>query len=129
MFEKADRLGLNKLIDHIAENGPNSVEAFISVADISQSCLVEQNLLDNKYGNSLGEFRSRLHDAQAEGNNLRGEKEMNDCVVIVLLYKDEHQLLGPKRGSYLDKSPDDTEGSKPEVLKRTGLGGRVQKRV
>ena len=76
---------LDQLIDHVAENGPHSVEPFVRVADVRQTSLVEENLLDDEDGDSLGELRARFHDAQAERDDLRGQEEVNDGIVVVLL--------------------------------------------
>lgn len=64
----------------------------------------------------LGEINAQhaasLHDAQAEGDDLRGEQELDDLLVV-----------------RLDEGPDDAERREPEVLERSRLGHRVEERV
>lgn len=53
MLQKSDCLGLDKLVDHVAEDGPNGVEPFIGMANIGETGLVQQNLLYNEDSNSF----------------------------------------------------------------------------
>ena len=55
------------------------------MADIRQTRLVQQDLLNDEDSNSLGELRPSLHDPQAERDYLRREQEVNHGRVIVLL--------------------------------------------
>ena len=65
MLQETHRLGLNELVDHVAEYGADGVEAFVRVADVRQAGLVEQDLLDDEDGDGLGQLRACFHDAQA----------------------------------------------------------------
>jgi len=62
MLKEPDSLSLNELIYHITQHSSDSVEAFLGMADIGQAGLVKKNFLDNKDGNSFGEFGTCLHD-------------------------------------------------------------------
>ena len=85
VLEQSDRLGLHKLVNHVAQHGTDSVEAFIGMADVGEPGLVQKNLLDNKDGHRFGEFRACFHDPQAKGDDLGREQKVDDGVVVVLL--------------------------------------------
>ena len=77
----------NELVDDFAKDSDDGKKAFICVADIRETCFVKKNLLNDEDGNRLGELGARFHDAQAEGNNLGGQQEVYDGIVVVLLEK------------------------------------------
>lgn len=112
MLEEPDCLLLHQLRDHIAENGAHSVEPLVRRADIRQANVVQQYFLHDEDRDSLAELGSRLHDAKAEGNNLRSEEEVDNIRRVIL-----HQRT------------DDAQRGEAEVLEGTRLGCRVQKRV
>ena len=85
MLQQADCLGLNKLVDHVAQDGSDSVEPFVGMTDIGETSLIQEDLLYNEDGNSLRKLRSRLHNAQAKGYNFRRQQEVNNSVVVILL--------------------------------------------
>ena len=85
MFEQPNRLRLDELVDHVAEDGADGEEALVSVANIGQPRFVEQDLLDDEDGDRLGELGTCLHDAEAERDDLGRKKEVYDRVVVVLL--------------------------------------------
>lgn len=89
MLQQTNSLRLDKLINHIAENGTHGIKSLVGVADIRQASLVQQDLLNDEDGDGFREFRPCLHDAEAKGYNFRGEKEVDDGVVVVLLVKNE----------------------------------------
>jgi len=62
VLKEPDSLSLNKLIYHITQHSSDSVEAFIGMADISEASLVKEDFLNNKDGDSFGEFGTCLHD-------------------------------------------------------------------
>lgn len=112
MLEQPGCLRLHELCDHITKDGPNGIEALIGGTYVSKPIVVEQNLLDDKDGNRLAKLGASLHDPQAEGDNLRRQKEVDDLRRIVL-----------------DQRTNNSQTRKAEVLERSGLGGRVQERV
>jgi hypothetical protein len=63
MLQQPNRLSLYKLIDHVAQHGADRIEPFVCMANIRQSCLVEQDLLDDKDGDGFGELRASFHYA------------------------------------------------------------------
>ena len=85
MLEQADRLSLDKLIDHVAQDSADRVESLVGVADVRQAGLVQEDLLDNEDGDRLRELRACLHDAQTQWDDLRGQEEVDDGSVVVLL--------------------------------------------
>jgi len=89
MFQQSHRLRLHQLRHHVAEHRSDSVESLIGVADVGETGLVEEDLLDDEDGDCLGELRASLHDAQAEGNDLGGKEEVDDLGVVVLLGEGE----------------------------------------
>jgi hypothetical protein len=56
MLEQADSLLLHKLVDHVAEDGADSVEALVSLANICESNVIEKDLLYDEDGNSLAQL-------------------------------------------------------------------------
>lgn len=112
MLEQPCSLLLDQLAHHIAEDGADRVESLIGGADVVQAIIVKEDLLHDEYGDSLAEFGSGLHDAQAERDNFGGQQEVDDLGRVVL-----------------DERANDTETSKPEVLERARLRRRIEKRV
>lgn len=104
MLQEPDGLLVNELSDHITKNSANSVESLVGLADVLQSHVIEQDLLNDEDSNSLAEFRSSLHDTEAERDDLCGEEEVDDfCRVI------------------LDQSADDTKRRQAKVFKGSRL--------
>jgi hypothetical protein len=85
MFEESDRLGLDKLVDHVAEDGTDGEEALVGVTDVGEPGLVKEDLLHNEDRDRLGKFRAGFHDAEAEGDDLGRKEEVYDRVVVILL--------------------------------------------
>jgi hypothetical protein len=112
MFEEADCLLFHKLRNHVAEHSAYSVETLVSLADVGKSSVVQEDLLHDEDGYSFAELRARLHDAQAERNDLRSQQEVDDLSRVVL-----------------DQSANDTQASQTKILERTRLRSGVQERV
>jgi len=51
VLEKSDGLGLDELVDHIAEDRADGVKAFVGVADVREASFVKENLLNDEDGN------------------------------------------------------------------------------
>jgi hypothetical protein len=56
VLQQPSRLLLHELRDHVAEHRANSVETLISSADVVESMIIEEDLLDNEDGNRLAEL-------------------------------------------------------------------------
>ncbi len=56
MFEESDRLRLDELIDHVAKDGADGKKALVGVTDVREACLVEEDLLHDKYCYRFGEL-------------------------------------------------------------------------
>lgn len=112
MLQQTSGLLLHQLADHVAEHGADSVKALVRGTDVVEPVVVQQDLLHDEDGNGLGQLGACLHDAQAEGNDLGGQEEVDDLGRIVL-----------------DESTDDTQTRKPEVLEWARLGGRVEEGI
>lgn len=84
MLEQPHRLLLDELCDHVAQDGADRVESLVGGADICQADIIQQDLLDDKDGHRLAQLRARLHDTQAEGDDLGGEQEVDDVRRVVL---------------------------------------------
>ncbi len=112
MLQKSCSLLLNKLVNHVAENSSDRIEALVSRTNVVQAVVVEQDLLDDKDGNGLAQLRASLHDAQAKWDDLSGEEEVDHIRAVVL-----------------DQGSDNTQGCKAQVLKWAGLRGGVEERV
>jgi len=112
VLEQTDGLLLDQLVDHVAKHGADGVEALVRLTDVGQAGIVEQDLLDDEDRDGLAQLGAGLHDAEAQGDDLRREEEVDH--------------LG---GVVLDQGPDDAQGSQTEVLKWTRLGGGVQEGI
>ena len=64
MLQESHSLGLDQLVDHIAEHCPDSIEAFISLTDVGEAHLVEEDFLDDEDGDGLAQLRAGLHDPE-----------------------------------------------------------------
>ena len=84
VFQQPCRLLLNELRNHIAEYRANSVETLICSANVIQSMIIQEDLLDDKDGNGLAELRACLHNSKAEGNNLRCKEKIDNVRRIIL---------------------------------------------
>jgi hypothetical protein len=78
MLQKPDRLRIHQIVHHRAQDGADGVESLVRLTDVRQAEIVEQDLLDDEDGDCFREFRSGLHDAEAEGDDLGGEEEVDD---------------------------------------------------
>lgn len=112
MLEQANRLLLHQLLHHITEDGAYGVEALVRLTDIVEAHVVEENFLDNENGYSLTELTASLHDAQAQRDDLRGKKEVDDIRRVVL-----------------NERANDTEGSEAQIFERARLGGGIEEWV
>ena len=132
VLEESDRLRLDELVNHVAKDSADGEKAFVGVTDIREASLVKEDLLHDENGNGLGEFRTGLHDAETEGDDLGGKKEMDYGVVVILLRREKGERIDQEataRGAYLDESTDDTEGCEAQVFERTCFGSCVQERI
>jgi hypothetical protein len=112
VLEQSDSLLFHQLIDHVAEDRTDSIKALIGLADVSETNVVQKDLLHNENGHGLAELRSCLHNAQAKRDDLSSQQEVDDFGGIVL-----------------DKGTDDTQRSETEILEWPGLGRGIEKRV
>jgi hypothetical protein len=85
MFQQPHRLSFHQLVDHITQNGSDGIEPLIGMTDIRQSRFIEKDFLNDEDGNGFGEFGACFHDAEAERDDLGGEEEVNDGVIVILL--------------------------------------------
>ena len=109
MLEQPRSLLLHQLGNHVAQDGADGVEALVGGADVVEAVVVEQDLLDDEDGDGFAELRPRLHDAEAEGDDLGGEEEVYDFGRVVL-----------------NQGPDHSERRQAEVLEGTRLRRRVE---
>jgi len=56
MFEESDRLSLDKLIDHVTKDGADGEKSLVSVTDVREPGLVEEDLLHDEDCYCFGEF-------------------------------------------------------------------------
>jgi len=112
MLEQTSRLLLHELGDHIAEHRTHGVETLVRSADIIETVVVQQYLLNNKDGNGLRQLRARLHNPQTKGNDLSGQEKVDDLGRVVF-----------------NKGANDSETGKAKVLEWARLRGGVEERV
>jgi hypothetical protein len=101
MFEQPCRLLFDQLGNHGAEDGSHRVETLVGGADVVQAVIVQQDLLDDKDGNRLAEFRACLHDAQAKRDDFGCEEKVDHFGGVVL-----------------DESADNTQRREAEIFER-----------
>lgn len=65
MLQKAHRLLVDQLSNHVAQHRSDGIEALVSLANVLQAHVVKQDLLDDEDGNCLAELRTSLHDTEA----------------------------------------------------------------
>lgn len=78
MLQEPGSLLFDELVNHVAQDSSNSIEALVGSADIVQSMIVKKNLLHDKNGNSLAQFGPRLHYAEAQRDNFGREEKVDD---------------------------------------------------
>lgn len=78
MLQQAHGLLLHELVHHVTQHSAHGVEALVGLADIGKAGVIEKNLLYNEDSYSLAKLGARLHDAQAQRDNLGSEKEVDD---------------------------------------------------
>lgn len=103
---------LNQLSNHIAEDRTDCVETLIGRTDVVETIVVEQNLLNNENRDRLAELAARLHNTQAQRDDLRRKEEVDNFARVVL-----HQCAN------------NTQRSESEIFERSRLGRRVEERV
>lgn len=108
MLQEPGRLLFDELVDHVAQDSPNSVESLVGCADVVQTMIVKEYLLHDKNGNSFAQFGTGLHDAQAEWDNFRRKKKVDDIRAVVL-----------------DQGANNAKGRQTEVFEWPRFGCRV----
>jgi hypothetical protein len=84
VLQKSDRLLLDQLSDHVAEDSAHGIESLVCGTNVRQADVIEKNLLHNENGNGLAKFRAGLHDTKTEGNNLGGKEEVDNVRRVIL---------------------------------------------
>lgn len=112
MLQQPDGLLVHQLRHHVGQHGANSVEALVGLADILQPHVIKQNLLDNEDGDGLAKFTARLHNTEAQRDDLSREEEVDNIAAVVL-----------------DQSADDAKGRQAEILERSALRGGVEEGI
>lgn len=54
VLQQTDSKSVDKLVNHVAENSTDSIEALIGLADVSQAHVVQENTLNNEDSNLEG---------------------------------------------------------------------------
>jgi hypothetical protein len=112
VLQQADCLLFHQLIDHVAQDSANGVEALVCLANICQSHVVEEYLLHDEDGDGLGELGAGLHDSKAEWDNLGGKEEVDDFARVIFY-----------------KSANNAEGCEAEVFKWSGFGRGIEEGI
>lgn len=112
MLKEASRLLLDQLSHHVAENSAHGIETLIRGANVVEAVVVQKNLLHNENGHRLAELRSSLHDAEAQGNDLRRQQKVDDLGRVIL-----------------NQRADDTKRCETQVLEGSRLGSGIKEGV
>lgn len=98
---------------HVGQDRANGIEALVSLAHVRETDVVEEDLLYDEDGDGLTKLGTSLHDSKAQRDDLCAEEKSDDLRVVRLF----------------DQSSDHSERCETQVLKGTGLGCGVEKRV
>lgn len=112
MLQETDGLGIDELVDHVVEDGRDGIEAFVGLADVVKTGLIEEDLLHDENGDCFREFAACLHDAKTKRYNFRREQKRDDFGVVIL-----------------DERANHTQAGEPQVLERAGFARRVEERI
>lgn len=130
MLQETDGLSFDKANDHVTQDCSHSVESLIGSADVSQTSVIEQNLLDDEDGHGLGELTAGFHDSETEWNDLSRQEERDCRGRIVCVTRSSigvHRNTG--RRLILDQGTNDTQRGKSEILKWSRLGRGVEEGI
>ena len=89
-----------------------SVEPVVSLADVVEASLVQENLLKDEGGDGLAELGAALHDPQTQRDDLRGQEEVDHLLLV-----------------RLDQGADHAEGGEPQVLEGPRLAHCVEEGI
>ena len=103
---------VDEFLEHAVEHGRDCEEALDGGADVAQSLLVAEDLLDDEGGHGLGERLSVLHDAQAQRHDFRLHQE-GDRVGV----------------AFLDQRSDHAQRGHSQILEDLAFGGGVEEGV
>lgn len=83
MLQQAHGLLLDKLVDHVAEHCTHGVKPLVRLADVRQAHVIQQYLLYDEYRDCLAKFRTSLHNAKAQRDDLGREEEVDNIRGVV----------------------------------------------
>lgn len=78
VLQQAHGLLLDELVNHVAQHSANRVEALVGLADVGKASVIKKYLLNNEDSDGLAKLGARLHDAQAQRDDLRSEQEVDN---------------------------------------------------
>ena len=84
MLEEAGRLLLDELADHVAQDGSHGIKALVCRANVVETVVVQEYLLNDEDCHRLAQLGSRLHDSKTEGYYLRSKEKIDDLGRIIL---------------------------------------------
>lgn len=80
-------------------------ESIVSLTNVRQPAVIEQNLLKDECGDGFRQFAAALHDSQAQRNDFRSEQKRYNFLFVSLYQCSNHSKAG-----------------KTQVFKRSGFG-------
>ena len=83
MFQQPHSLLIHELSDHITQHSAHSIEPLVCLADVLQTHIIQQDLLHDEYCDRFAQLRPRLHNTEAERDDLGGEEEIDDFGAVV----------------------------------------------
>jgi len=112
MLEQPNRLLLHQLGNHVAEHSSYRIEPLVSLTDVGEPHIIQQDLLNDEDGHRLGKFGAGLHDAEAQWDDLGGQQEIDDIGGIIF-----------------DQCTDNAERGQAKVFERPGFRRGIEERV
>lgn len=112
VLKESHRLLIDQLCHHVAQYSAHGIEALVSLANVLQPHVVQQNLLNDENGYSLAELGTGLHDTEAEWDDLGCEQEIDNFTAVIF-----------------NQCANDAERCEAEVFEWSRLGGGIEEWV
>lgn len=100
VFQEANGWILYQFSYHARQDSTNSVKSLRCGTDICQSIVVQEDLLHNKCCDCFRQLGTRFHDAEAERDDLRLQKEIHYVGIVDF-----------------DQGTDNAEGGQSQIFK------------
>lgn len=108
VLKQPHSLLIHQLSNHVAQHSTHGIESLVCLADILQAHVIEQYLLHDEDCDRFAQLGPRLHNTEAERDDLGGEEEVDDFGAVVF-----------------DEGADHAQGGQAKIFEGPGFRGRV----